>query len=228
MKGHNQKANFNLKCINLGTLNGQLQRDTWIDICADGFSKPYDCCHKSLRDPSDPTGNTILVDEGMEGHEYLITVTSPQSYALQRQKCLLLDSIGDTTHGYQLVTFETKKENYCVAKYLAAEYPKTNFFLGLKAETDEINAFYWDDEMFKQAGYDAAKEDPDVPAFTNWSPTSPAGLECVKMEAGPASVLNGLWQTTACDTPQFSICERYLLSTITTTSTSTSTSTVKC
>ncbi len=190
-----------------GTINGQ-QRESWIDICAEGFNKPYDCCHKS---PRDSATFAISVDEGMEDHEYLITTASSDSYAFQRQKCLLLDSLDDPNFGYQLVTFETQKENNCVAKYLASEYPASSFFLGLRAETDAINAFYWDDEMKYQVGYDAAKEDPDIPAFSNWAPTSPAGLECVKMEAGPASKTNGLWQTVTCETKLYSICERYPL-----------------
>ena len=143
---------------------------------------------------------------------YKIDMSRTATYMQQNIECKT-EGIGDTKYGYQLVTFETKKENYCVAKYISKEYPSTTsleFFLGLKADMGDLrNAFLWDDKMQEQIGYDATNEDADMPTFTNWVPTSPTGLDCVKLDIGSGSVTNGLWTDVDCATPRFSICEKY-------------------
>ena len=149
----------------------------------------------------------------MEKHMYKIDMSRTATYMQQNIECKT-EGIGDTKYGYQLVTFETKKENYCVAKYISQAYPATpnkEFLIGLKAETSDSlrNAFLWDDKMQEQIGYDATNEDADMPTFTNWVPTSPTGLDCVKLDIGSGT--HGLWVDVDCATPRLSICEKYPL-----------------
>ena len=192
----------------LGSLCGQ-EKVAWVDICADGFNTADECCHKS---PVNSSGD-ITVDGGMEGHQYLIDISTPRDYFDNHIHCLSY-TFGDRKHGYQLVTFETRKENYCLAKYINKMYPTTsfNFYIGLAAETSDYlkNAFLWDEPMMTQLGY-VADADADVLTFTNWAYNSPNGLDCVKMNTGKESATNGLWNDVACNTVLFSICERYNL-----------------
>ncbi len=183
------------------------QKAAWVDICANGFTVPYECCHRS---PVDVETGVITTDEGMEGHQYSIDITTPRDYDDARFSCLI-NNIGDSIHGYQLATFETREENYCLAKYINKMYPTTNFgfYIGLEAETSEYlkNAFLWDAPMLSQL---AANPDANVPTFTNWAYNAPNGLDCVKMNTGTSLATNGLWNDVACSTLLFSICERYL------------------
>ena len=185
--------------ILIGCVSGE-QKAAWVDICANGFTVPYECCHRS------PVADT---DEGMEGHQYSIDITTPRDYQDSRVSCLL-NNFEDSTHGYQLATFETRKENYCLAKYINKMYPTTNFdfYIGLEAETSDYlkNAFLWDTPMLSQL---EANPDANVPTFTNWANNAPNGLDCVKMNTGTSLATNGLWNDVACSTLLFSICERY-------------------
>ena len=185
--------------ILIGCVSGE-QKAAWVDICANGFTVPYECCHRS------PVADT---DEGMEGHQYSIDITTPRDYQDSRVSCLL-NNLEDSTHGYQLATFETRKENYCLAKYINKMYPTTNFgfYIGLEAETSDYlkNAFLWDTPMLSQL---EANPDANVPTFTNWANNAPNGLDCVKMNTGTSLATNGLWNDVACSTLLFSICERY-------------------
>ena len=195
--------------ICIGFLHGQ-EKAAWVDICANGFTSG-ECCHKS---PADKDG-VITSDEGMEGHEYYIDITTPRDYFDQHIHCLSY-AFADPTHGYQLATFETRKENYCVAKYINKMYPTSNFnfYIGLQADTSDYlkNAFFWDDPMTGQLVDEDAVVDPDanVPTFTNWAYNAPNGLDCVRMSTGPSTATNGLWNDVACNTLFFSICERYV------------------
>ena len=148
----------------------------------------------------------------MEGHQYYIDITTPRDYFDQHIHCVA-NTFSDPTHGYQLATFETRKENYCVAKYINMMYPTSNFnfFIGLQAETSDYlkNAFFWDDPMFKQLGY-VVDADYNVPTFTNWAYNAPNGQDCVKMNTGKMLATNGLWNDVACTSRLFSICERYV------------------
>ena len=168
-----------------------------------------ECCNKS---PTDDKGD-IIADGGMEGHQYLIDISTPRDYFDQRVKCLTYNII-DKKHGHHVVTFESRKENYCLAKYINMMYPTNtfSFYIGLAAETSDYlkNAFLWEDPMTGQPGY-VADADADVPTFTNWASNSPNGLDCVKMNTGTGSATNGLWNDVACNTVLFSICERYNL-----------------
>ena len=170
-----------------------------MDICANGFTVPNECCHIN---PGDD-------DEGMEGHQYFIDITTSTNYQNSHFNCLI-NGLGDSTHGYQLATFETRKENYCVAKYINKMYPTKNFgfYIGLEAETSDYqkNAFLWDAPMSSQI---LANPDANVPTFTNWANNAPNGQDCVKMNTGTSLATNGLWNDVACTTLLFSICEKY-------------------
>ena len=190
--------------ICIGFLHGQ-EKAAWVDICANGFNVPNECCHKNL---------DAKTDEGMEGHEYYIDITTPRDYFDQHIHCLSY-TFSDPTHGYQLATFETRKENYCVAKYINMMYPSSNFnfYIGLQADTSDYlkNAFFWDDPMTGHVGaLVPADPDANVPTFTNWANNAPNGLDCVRMSTGPSTATNGLWNDVACNTRFFSICERYV------------------
>ena len=199
---------FILLHICIGFLHGQ-EKAAWVDICANGFTSG-ECCHKSPADED----NVITTDEGMEGHQYYIDITTPRDYFDQHIHCLSY-TFGDSTHGYQLATFETRKENYCVAKYINMMYPTSNFnfYIGLQADTSDYlkNAFFWDDPMTGHVGaLVPADPDANVPTFTNWAYNAPNGLDCVRMSTGPSTATNGLWNDVACNTLFFSICERYV------------------
>ena len=190
--------------ICIGFLHGQ-EKAAWVDICANGFNVPNECCHKNL---------DAKTDEGMEGHQYYIDITTPRDYFDQHIHCLSY-TFSDPTHGYQLATFETRKENYCVAKYINMMYPSSNFnfYIGLQADTSDYlkNAFFWDDPMTGHVGaLVPADPDANVPTFTNWAYNAPNGLDCVRMSTGPSTATNGLWNDVACNTLFFSICERYV------------------
>ena len=190
--------------ICIGFLHGQ-EKAAWVDICANGFNVPNECCHKNL---------DAKTDEGMEGHQYYIDITTPRDYFDQHIHCLSY-TFSDPTHGYQLATFETRKENYCVAKYINMMYPSSNFnfYIGLQADTSDYlkNAFFWDDPMTGHVGaLVPADPDANVPTFTNWAYNAPNGLDCVRMSTGPSTATNGLWNDVACNTRFFSICERYV------------------
>ena len=145
----------------------------------------------------------------MEGHQYLIDFTTSTNYQNSRFNCLI-EGLGDETYAYQLATFETRKENYCVAKYINKMYPTKNFgfYIGLEADTSDYqkNAFLWDAPMSSQV---LANPDANVPTFTNWANNAPNGQDCVKMNTGTSLATNGLWNDVACSTLLFSICEKY-------------------
>ena len=145
----------------------------------------------------------------MEGHQYYIDITTPRNYFDQHIHCLS-NTFEDLTHGYQLATFETRKENYCVAKYINKMYPTSNFnfYIGLQADTSDYlkNAFFWDDPMVSSL---AANPDANVPTFTNWAYNAPNGQDCVRMNTGKTLATSGLWNDVACNSVLFAICERY-------------------
>ena len=166
-----------------------------------------ECCHK----------NTATADGGMEGHQYFIDLETPRDYFDHYISCLT-NSLVDPTHGYQLVTFETPKENYCLVKYISARqnkmYPSANyeFYIGLQGETmDNMkNGFLWQLPMRGQFGY-SEDLDANVPTFTNWAMNAPNGQDCVKMSTGMGSDTSALWTDVDCSSQLFSICERYPL-----------------
>ena len=174
---------------------------------AEGFNTVDECCHK----------NTATADGGMEGHQYLIDLETPRDYFDQYISCLT-NSLEDPTHGYQLVTFETSKENYCLVKYISARQNKMNpstnyeFYIGLQGQTSDNmkNGFLWQLPMRGQFGY-TEDYDANVPTFTNWAINAPNGQDCVKMTTGMGSATSALWTDVDCNSQLFSICERYPL-----------------
>jgi len=174
----------------------------WVDICKDGFSSENECCHLNT---ADADGNAI--DQGMEKHEYQLTYDT-RSYSEQSVECRL-KGIDDTSKGYHLVTFESRKEHDCVMKYIAQEHGDFGpFYLGLKADSGDYrkNLFEWDRPMSTSTAVDK-----ETPTFYNWIPGSPAGLgDCVSVQVGKELVSNGQWINADCSTALPTICERYV------------------
>merc|ERR1712121_168569 len=175
----------------------------WVDICKDGLSTPNDCCHLNTKGA---TGNDDPIDGGMQGHTYKI-VYDLNTFSGQSQNCKF-EGISDQDHGYQLVTFETRREHNCVMKWLVKEKGALGpFFIGLKADSGEDmkNLFEWDTTSSTSIAVD-----PETPTFFNWTPGSPSGAgECVSTSVGPDLAGNAQWKDEPCTTLLPTICEKY-------------------
>jgi len=177
----------------------------WVDICKDGFSSENECCKLSADDGS----GTVTQDLGMQGHEYEL-VYDQRTYSDQSVECRL-KSIDDSTKGYHLATFETRKEYNCVMKYLVEEHGDFGpFYIGLKADAGDSmkNLFEWDKPMVGSTGLDLWT-DIETLGFTSWAPSSPSGAgDCVQVTASQV-VTSGLWIDRKCTDNLPTICERY-------------------
>jgi len=182
----------------------------WVDICKDGFSSENECCKLSVGTTDATSGvTTVTQDLGMQGHEYELVYTK-STYSDQSVECRL-KSIDDSTRGYHLATFESRKEYNCVMKYLVEEHGDFGpFYIGLKADAGDSkkNLFEWDKPMVGSVGI-ADWTDIETLDFTSWAPSSPAGAgDCVQVTASQV-VTSGLWIDRKCTESLPTICERY-------------------
>merc|ERR1719239_25884 len=120
-----------------------------------------DCCHADV--------NATSLDEGMATHEYELQATA-QSHADHEYDCVFGNQ--DSTHGFHLATFETRKEYDCVMQFMLEEHGTqaagNPVYLGLEADIADYrrNIFKWASPM--SSTLSAAAVDPETPTFTAW------------------------------------------------------------
>jgi len=182
----------------LTIFQGALAR--WENVCT---LRP-ECCHADV--------DSTKLDEGMQLHEYqLIATAQPQNDHLY--ECVFRNSQMDTSHGFQLATFETRKEYDCVMQFMLEEHSDPAsalpIYIGLESNIADYrrNIFKWSSPI--NSALVAGAVDPETLGFTAWAPGYPKGAgECVVTYVKDAAQ-NTLWYDSDCNANYFSICEKY-------------------